>query len=86
MLNKMLIFFFSIDSLLLLLPLQAVQWKYYRIKKESIDSRILFYTVSAEIFELHGFLFILLSLLSINYFFIDKPYMADTFFTETLST
>jgi len=29
MLNKMSIFFFSIDDLLLLLPLQAVQWKYY---------------------------------------------------------
>jgi len=30
--------------LLLLLPVQAVQWKYFRVK-ESIDSRIIFYTI-----------------------------------------
>jgi len=37
------IFFSSIDNLLLLLPLQAIQWK--SSKKESIDSKILFYTI-----------------------------------------
>jgi len=40
MLNKMSIFFFLIDNLLLLLLLQAVLWKYYRVKKNLLIQEI----------------------------------------------
>jgi len=50
------IFFLLIDSLLLLLPLKAVQWKYYRLKKNLLIQEFLsIQSVSAEIFEPHGF-------------------------------
>jgi len=53
---------FSIDNLLLLLPLQAVQWKYYRVKKNLLIQELYSYTsVSAEIFEPHGFLIYFIS-------------------------
>jgi len=54
MLNKMLIFFFSINNLLFLLPLQAVQWKYYRVKKDLLIQEFFSIPfVSAGIFEPH---------------------------------